>query len=93
MRKKLLETALFAFSLVVTTSAFAADDNKEADAPPDKDAKAAKKDEVPIPKEKTSVTHGSVDVGGRSIHYTATAGNVLIRDDKNEPNASVFYVA
>ena len=93
MRKKLLETVLFAFSLVVTTSAFAADDTKEADAPPDKDAKAAKKDEVPIPKEKTSVTHGSVDVGGRAIHYTATAGNVLIRDDKNEPNASVFYVA
>ena len=30
----------------------------------------------------------------RAVHYTATAGNVLIREDKEDkPEASVFYVA
>ena len=31
--------------------------------------------------------------GGRTVHYTATAGNLLIRDDENKPNGSIFYVA
>jgi carboxypeptidase C (cathepsin A) len=93
MRTGLLEKTLFVLSLLVASSAYAADEAKDADAAPDKDAKSAKKDEKPIPKEKTAVSHASVDIGGHSIHYTATAGNVLIRDDKNEPNASVFYVA
>ncbi len=93
MRRSWLESVVFASSLMLAaTAAFAADEDKDADAK-DKDAKTAKKDEKPIPPERTSVTHGSVEVGGRTIRYTATAGNVLIRDDKNEPNASVFYVA
>ena len=27
------------------------------------------------------------------IHYTATAGNLLIRDDQDKANGSIFYVA
>src|SRR5690348_5730484 len=45
------------------------------------------------PKEDSSVTRHSVSVGGQSIKYTATAGTLLIRDDKDEPTASMFYVA
>ncbi|HEY6986363.1 MAG TPA: peptidase S10 [Rhodanobacteraceae bacterium] len=100
MRRAWIESLLFSLLIVAAVPAFAADDDKDKDAnaTQDKDAKDAKKDEKkdekPIPPEKTSVSHGSVDVGGRTIHYTATAGNVLIRDDKEEkPNASVFYVA
>ena len=93
MRNK-VPGALFAWLLLVlSVAAFAAGDDKDAENA-DKDAKSAKKDDKPIPAEKTSVSSGSVEVGGRSIHYTTTAGNVLIRDDKeNKPNASVFYVA
>ena len=94
MPKRMIEVLLTALLLASSSLAFAQNQAKEADAGSDKDAKAAKKDEKPIPPEKTSVSHGSVEVGGRSVHYTATAGNVLIRDDKTEkPNASVFYVA
>lgn len=46
----------------------------------------------PIPKEKSSITHHEVTIGGREIPYTATAGNLLIRDGEN-PVASMFYVA
>ncbi len=31
--------------------------------------------------------------GGRTIHYTATAGNLLVRDDKDKANGSIFYTA
>jgi carboxypeptidase C (cathepsin A) len=32
-------------------------------------------------------------LNGQTIHYTATAGNLLIRDAENKPNGSMFYVA
>jgi len=93
MRRVFAEIMAVALMFAAAAPAFAADEGKDADAP-DKDAKSEKKDEKPIPPEKTAVSHGGVDVGGRTVHYTATAGNVLIRDDKDsKPNASVFYVA
>jgi carboxypeptidase C (cathepsin A) len=48
---------------------------------------------VPVPPETTSVTKHDLTVGGQVIHYTATAGNLLIRDDQDRPNASLFYTA
>jgi carboxypeptidase C (cathepsin A) len=93
MRNHVSGALLASLLLVLSVAAFAADDDKDAENA-DKDAKSAKKDDKPIPPEKTSASSGSVEVGGRTIHYTATAGNVLIRDDKeNKPDASVFYVA
>jgi carboxypeptidase C (cathepsin A) len=32
-------------------------------------------------------------LGGKPIRYTATAGNLLLKGDDDQPNASVFYVA
>ncbi|MEO7051930.1 MAG: peptidase S10 [Rhodanobacter sp.] len=47
-----------------------------------------------IPTTETPVqTKHSASIGGRTLKYTATAGSVIIRDGKNEPQASVFYVA
>ena len=43
--------------------------------------------------EKSVVTSHSLQLGGRTIAYKATAGKLLIRDDKGKPDASVFYVA
>ena len=45
-----------------------------------------------IPKEQSSVSHHQVKIGGEEISYTATAGNLLIRND-DDPVASMFYVA
>ncbi|MGH8307652.1 MAG: S10 family peptidase [Gammaproteobacteria bacterium] len=49
--------------------------------------------ESPIPPETTSVTRHSVTIDGKTIKYTATAGTLLLKNDKNEPVASVFYIA
>jgi carboxypeptidase C (cathepsin A) len=57
-----------------------------ADAPP---AAAA----PTVPPARTVVTHHTARIGNRSVSYTATAGTILLTDKKDEPTASVFYVA
>jgi carboxypeptidase C (cathepsin A) len=81
--KRLLLLPLLAF-LAIQAPVFA------ADAPA---AKPAVVSEKPIPKESQTVTHHSATIDGHSIDYTATVGTLLIRDDKGEPSASVFYIA
>jgi carboxypeptidase C (cathepsin A) len=48
---------------------------------------------VQPPKEESSATHHALSVGGQTIKYTATAGTLLLKDDKDDDTASVFYVA
>ena len=52
-----------------------------------------KKDVLPVPPESKVDTKHDWSAGGRTVHYTATAGNLLIRDEKDKPNGSIFYVA
>jgi len=40
-----------------------------------------------------AITRHSVEAAGRRIDYTATAGTILLRNDKHQPIASMFYVA
>ncbi len=63
-----------------------------ADAPARHDARAAKVQVTP-PKDEQSVTHGSVTVNGKRIGYTATAGTIILKNDKGQPTGSMFYVA
>jgi carboxypeptidase C (cathepsin A) len=48
---------------------------------------------VPIPPETNSTTKHEWTGDGKTIHYTATAGNLLLKDEKNATNGSIFYVA
>ncbi|HEY2861373.1 MAG TPA: peptidase S10 [Terracidiphilus sp.] len=50
-------------------------------------------DNSPIPPERSSVTHHDLTLGGKALHYTATAGTLLIRDEEDKPYGSIFYVA
>jgi len=45
------------------------------------------------PKEESSVTDHTIKLGNQTIPYKATAGTILLKDDKDEPIASIFYVA
>ena len=87
----LIGSLLFAIHFV---PAFAAEHDHEDSVKVETEVKKGgdeKKNE--IPPEKAVVTNHSVAVGGRSFSYKATAGTLLIRDDKGKPDASVFYVA
>ena len=47
----------------------------------------------PPPKAVESVTQGSVTVEGHKIDYTATAGTIVLENDRGKPTGSMFYVA
>ena len=56
------------------------------------DAKPDAKEAKP-PEEKSSVTHHTVTLDGQKLPYTATAGNLLLKDEDGTVKASVFYIA
>src|SRR5208337_3163136 len=56
-------------------------------------AKEADKETTPIPPEKPVATHHELVLGGKTLKYTATAGNLLIRDEDDKPYGSIYYVA
>ena len=47
----------------------------------------------PVPAETAVRTQHSVTIDGATIHYTATAGTLLLKNEKNQPIASMFYIA
>ncbi len=57
------------------------------------DATVAKAAALPVPEERSVVTHHTLTLDGRRLRYTATAGNLLLRNDKNQVIGSMFYVA
>ena len=50
-----------------------------------------------IPEDNLSVTHHSVTINGKELHYTATAGTLVLKEEVDKegekPKASVFFVA
>jgi carboxypeptidase C (cathepsin A) len=69
----------------------ATDAAKPGDAPDKGDDK--KDAATPIPAETKVDTKHDWTAGSRPVHYTATAGNLLIKDDEDKANGSIFYVA
>jgi carboxypeptidase C (cathepsin A) len=77
-------TGLAVLTLLATTSTVLA----QAPAAPAADSAAHG-----VPAESTTVTRHVITVNGETIHYTATAGNLLVRDDSDRVIGSFFYVA
>jgi carboxypeptidase C (cathepsin A) len=67
------------------------DEKPAAEAPKPEAAKKGETAEPPKPEQ--SVTQHSLVVGGAPINYTATAGTLIVRNEKDQPYASVGYVA
>jgi carboxypeptidase C (cathepsin A) len=84
----LLLAAAFVFAPL--TASHAAD---EAPSTKNPSKHADDRDAKPPATENATRTQHSVSIGGHTIKYTATAGTLIIRDDKEQPQASVFYVA
>ena len=64
-------------------------DHEKNDSKPE--AKKAGRKEPP--KEQSSVTDHTIRIGGQTIPYKATAGTILLKNDKGEPTGLMFYVA
>ena len=48
---------------------------------------------LPVPKQRTVITHATVTIDGKTIPYTATTGTLLLYNKKHQATASVFYIA
>ena len=44
----------------------------------------------PPPKEESSVTEHSINIGGQTIPYRAIAGTILLKNEKDEPQALIY---
>ena len=84
--KVLVVSAILLMSLQAMLSS--AQDKKEEPKPAEKTAQV-----TPPPKEESSVTDHTLRIGSQTISYKATAGTILLKDEKGEPNASLFYIA
>jgi carboxypeptidase C (cathepsin A) len=89
---------LFSLALALTASGSATHAQDKPPAPPsaehDQHKEADKdKDTTPVPPERPVATHHELTLGGKTLKYTATAGNLIIRDEEEKPYGSVFYVA
>jgi carboxypeptidase C (cathepsin A) len=93
MHKFLLAPFALALLLLTGAPAHADDDTPKDAAKTAQTDKDSKKDELPIPPERNVVSQHSVRIAGHTINYKATAGTLLIKDDKGKPTVSVFYVA
>jgi carboxypeptidase C (cathepsin A) len=60
---------------------------------PEQNNQDRKDNVLPIPAETKVETKHDWTAGARPVHYTATAGTLLIRDEDNKPYGSLFYVA
>jgi carboxypeptidase C (cathepsin A) len=75
---------------LATGSAFAAEEPDE----PGKDGKDEKKEYVPVPEPRAEKTQHQIELAGKSLKYTATAGWLILNDkEKNEPIAQFGYTA
>ncbi|HSP06040.1 MAG TPA: peptidase S10, partial [Acidobacteriota bacterium] len=46
-----------------------------------------------FPKEQISETKHTVTIDGKPVSYTATAGNILLKEENGKPKASIFFIA
>jgi len=92
-----MRSSWLALALLLSSSAYAADDTPAGDVPskdakseepkPDKDVVKASVEEDAQPVKR------SISLRGKTLAYTVTPGHLTIRNDKGEPIASMFYVA
>ena len=88
--------ALFATLLAIAFLALPARPAPAAEAAAEAAKKAAKKAaDKPRPEieEKSSSRKGRVTIAGQSVEYTATVGDLVLRDDEGEPTAKMTYVS
>jgi carboxypeptidase C (cathepsin A) len=87
--KKTLACILAAVSLLAAAAARAADPPPAAGAPASPAENAKKPGEPPKPEQ--SATEHRVAIGGKTIDYIATAGTLILRNEKDESVAAVGY--
>jgi carboxypeptidase C (cathepsin A) len=66
---------------------------QQPQAPAPDQHKDSDKENAPVPPERPVATHHELTLAGKTLKYTATAGNLIIRDEEDKPYGNMFYVA
>jgi len=82
-------TFFCAATLLLATSPTGASAQEKESKPAEKPAEPP----APPPKEETTVTDHTIKLGSQTIPYKATVGSLLLKNDKDEPTALVFYTS
>jgi carboxypeptidase C (cathepsin A) len=77
-----------AFCMIALSTGLSAQEKETK--PADKPAEAPA---APAPKEESSVTDHTIKIGGQTIPYKATAATILLKNEKDEPTALLYYTA
>ena len=96
MKLKALRTPVVALSAAILLSSVTFAQNQRrpaANAEAPEGGAGGESTSIPIPPETKSETKHDWSAGSRTVHYTATAGNLLIKDEQDKANGSIFYVA
>jgi carboxypeptidase C (cathepsin A) len=93
----MMRATLFALAMLLSSAAYAADEQPAGDVPTKETKAEAPKPEADTVKasveEDAQPVKRSIPFHGHSLSYVATPGHLTIRNDKGEPTASMFYVA
>jgi carboxypeptidase C (cathepsin A) len=81
---------LLSFALFLATLTAAAYAQEKDAKPSEKPGEAAP---ATPPKEESSVTEHSIKIAGQTIPYKATAATILLKNEKDEPTALVYFTA
>ncbi len=57
------------------------------------ESREGKKSPTPLPEPKLSITQHSIQIEGKKLSYTATAGYIQLKDEAGQPRANIFFVA
>src|SRR6266481_4709700 len=92
MPRRIRLSALTTTLLLAFTPFFAATAQERAQ---EKETKTTEKEKPseptpPPPKEESSVTEHSIKIGGQTIPYKAIAGTILLKNEKDEPQALIY---
>ena len=82
---RLLSASALAFSVSLSVSFAQEKETKPSEKPAEKAPEPAK--------EESSVTDHSIKIAGQTIPYKATAGSILLKNDKDEDQALIYYTA
>jgi len=92
-----MRSTLLALSLLLSSAAYAADQQPAGDVPTKESKEEAPKPDADTVKasvdEDAQPVKRSISLRGHSLSYVVTPGHLTIRNDKGEPRASMFYVA
>lgn len=82
---------ILAFLIVLLPLAAGA--QQPPDKPADKPGKPPEASAKEPPKEESSVTDHSLKIGEQTVPYKATVGSILLKNEKEDPTALLFYTA